>query len=263
MNSNKGFTLVELAVSLTIIALLIGGVLKGKEMIQNARIVATIDQAKAYEVAMQTFMDTYQEIPGDMPDASTRIKGIDASKGYDGGNGDGILGDAGWISAGCPVQSGFVKGTGWNETFQFWGQLYYAKLINGISGPQEANLDNAGPARTHPRSRAGGVFIAGNAQAAYSDLPGWPLMAANPPRVRGVALMVVRRYDVEPSDTENEQPMTASDVAQIDRRLDDGQPMTGRVVYYGSYGAADSCVYNNQYTDDTRKMDCGVVFLPR
>ncbi|TAL35563.1 MAG: prepilin-type N-terminal cleavage/methylation domain-containing protein, partial [Alphaproteobacteria bacterium] len=40
LNTQKGFTLVELAIVMTIIGLLIGGILKGQELMQNARITA-------------------------------------------------------------------------------------------------------------------------------------------------------------------------------------------------------------------------------
>ena len=38
----KAFTLVELAIVMTIIGLLIGGILKGQELLENARVTSTI-----------------------------------------------------------------------------------------------------------------------------------------------------------------------------------------------------------------------------
>lgn len=45
-NSKHAFTLVELSIVMIINCLLIGGVLKGQELIQNARLASTISQAK-------------------------------------------------------------------------------------------------------------------------------------------------------------------------------------------------------------------------
>ena len=60
-----GFTLVELAIVMVIIGLLIGGILKGQELIKNAAISATAAQIKAFESAFVTFEDIYQAKPGD------------------------------------------------------------------------------------------------------------------------------------------------------------------------------------------------------
>lgn len=64
-NNQKGFTLVEIAIVMVIIGLLIGGVLKGQEMINNAKIKRVIKQADEMRAAVMTFYDKYGQYPGD------------------------------------------------------------------------------------------------------------------------------------------------------------------------------------------------------
>src|ERR1700722_1138400 len=73
LQQQKGFTLVELAIVLTIIGLLIGGILKGQQLITNARVTAQISQIKSVEAAATTFNDTYAGLPGDLATASVRL----------------------------------------------------------------------------------------------------------------------------------------------------------------------------------------------
>ena len=130
-NRNQGgFTLVELAIVMIIIGLLLGGVLKGQELIQNAQMSKLISTAKDYEAAYHTFTDRYAAMPGDIRNAGARIPGCTASTvcvGAGGGDGDGVLG---------------IVTTNWSrddqsdvesEPTQFWVHMGLADMVNGLS----------------------------------------------------------------------------------------------------------------------------------
>ena len=63
--SKDGFTLVEIAIVMVIIGLLIGGVLKGQAMIQNAKVKRVAKQADEIRAAVMSFYDKYGMYPGD------------------------------------------------------------------------------------------------------------------------------------------------------------------------------------------------------
>lgn len=65
MKSNKGFTLVELAIVLIIIGVILGAVLKGQELIDNAKIKRAINDTNTIFVAYNGYIDRYQKKPGD------------------------------------------------------------------------------------------------------------------------------------------------------------------------------------------------------
>ena len=119
----KGFTLVEIAIVLVIIGLLIGGVLKGREMIANAKLKRIERDHAGIVAAMQTYRDRYLILPGDDNRASQRF-GIYTDTINDPAPAD-INGDA----------SGIIDGA-WEalpntETANFWKHLRAANLIPG------------------------------------------------------------------------------------------------------------------------------------
>ena len=75
MYKSKGFTLIEIAIVLVIIGLLLGGVLKGQELITGARVRNLISQQDGIKAAFFGFQDRYRALPGDYAAASTNING--------------------------------------------------------------------------------------------------------------------------------------------------------------------------------------------
>lgn len=115
----RGFTLVEIAIVLVVIGLLLGGVLKGQELIASARVRSLTDQQAGIQAAYYGFIDRYRQIPGDMlpADAANAI-GVDIATpaNYSGGDGNGEL------------QS---PATAWTEPNAVWIHLSDAGFIRG------------------------------------------------------------------------------------------------------------------------------------
>jgi prepilin-type N-terminal cleavage/methylation domain-containing protein len=69
----SGFTLVELAIVLVIIGLILAGVIKGQELITNAKIKRTYNLQKEIAAAIYTYFDRYEYYPGDDPQAAVKF----------------------------------------------------------------------------------------------------------------------------------------------------------------------------------------------
>jgi prepilin-type N-terminal cleavage/methylation domain-containing protein len=88
----SGYTLVEIAIVLVIIGLLLGGVLKGQELIYNQKVKSTYDNYRQFTAAMYGYQDRYKALPGDDAQATKRgfIPGPTDPAIAD-GNGDGYI----------------------------------------------------------------------------------------------------------------------------------------------------------------------------
>ncbi len=65
MSRSRGFTLVELAIVLVIIGIILGAVLKGQDLINNAKVKRLQNDMRGFEALIWTFYDRYGKFPGD------------------------------------------------------------------------------------------------------------------------------------------------------------------------------------------------------
>lgn len=86
-----GFTLVEIAIVLVIVGLLLAGVLKGQEMIENGRVKSAAQDLNGISAAYSSYIDRYKALPGDDgPVATLAARGV-VWGGVAAGNNNGIF----------------------------------------------------------------------------------------------------------------------------------------------------------------------------
>jgi len=85
----RGFTLVEIAIVLVIIGLLIGGVLRGQELLNSARINSISSQQSSISTAYYGFIDRYKMMPGDL--TATQALLINSTTAPASVSGDGVV----------------------------------------------------------------------------------------------------------------------------------------------------------------------------
>jgi prepilin-type N-terminal cleavage/methylation domain-containing protein len=145
----KGFTLIELSIVLVIIGLIIGGILKGQEIVANARTKSTWNFVNAARAASNTYFDRYRALPGDDPNATTRLDGRITA-----GDGSGIVGATHAATAALVAANG---GTG--EMLQYFNALMAANLINGGSVTNSTTATSFGPGSPLPPSPITGAGV--------------------------------------------------------------------------------------------------------
>jgi len=136
LSNRKGFTLVEIAIVLVIVGLLLGGVLKGQEMITNAKLKRINSDRAGIAAAMFTYQDRYRQLPGDDSNADNRFT-IYASGAPVNGDGSGSIEGAWNIASTGDITLALTA-----ESNLFFAHLRAAGLIRG-GGVDDTKPTNA------------------------------------------------------------------------------------------------------------------------
>jgi prepilin-type N-terminal cleavage/methylation domain-containing protein len=113
-NNQSGFTLVEIAIVLVIIGLLLGGVLKGQELINSAKVKNFATDFRNVPLFIYGYQDKFRRLPGDDNGAVARFGNTTVD-----GNGNGAIGGA------------FNSVAMTDESARFWQHVRMAGLAAG------------------------------------------------------------------------------------------------------------------------------------
>ncbi len=255
--SAQGFTFIEMAVVITIIGLLTGGVLMGQSLLVEQRVRGILTDATSYRHALTLFKSKYGELPGDFSTA-VRVWGkadgnadlttncaapaTDASDGKTTCNGDG---------------DGLIEAASF-ESFRAWQQLAAAEMVIGkFTGIYATgNIRYAIPGTNSPLTAVKNTTF---------FLDSFGTLSADASRFDG-------DYDnvlVYGTTTTNSYPTAAAisgkQAYSLDNKADDGLPGLGDMRGWNNTAQANCSTTNvpstAKYDKDYTSPSCGLFFL--
>jgi prepilin-type N-terminal cleavage/methylation domain-containing protein len=150
MNKQTGFTLIELAIVLVIIGLLLGGVLRGQELINSARVKNITRDFQNVQVYVYGYQDRFKALPGDDLIAATHMTGATNPAPATANNG---RIDGQWDSTNAT-----------DESYLFWQHVRLAGLAPGST--------NLAAAEFQPCNAAGGRIGIQSISAGFNEITG-------------------------------------------------------------------------------------------
>ena len=168
-----GFTLVEIAIVLVIIGLLLGGILKGQEMITQAKIKNVIADFSGVSAAYYGYQDRYRALPGD---DQTRGDALDRS----------ASGDTATATASSPARTTRRRPT--DESRMFWDHLRRAGFVSGTGAEQPFNAASRQDGRADRRRPPRSTGHAARTRPAGTGFVGLIMCSANLPDKIAIAV---------------------------------------------------------------------------
>lgn len=123
MKKQAGFTLVEIAIVLVIIGLLLGGVLKGQELINSAKVKNLANDFRQVPLFIYGYQDKYKRLPGDDPNVGGASSRFGANIGT-------LATTPGTVGNGV-IEGAWDSTTLTDESALFWQHVRLANLASG------------------------------------------------------------------------------------------------------------------------------------
>ncbi len=258
----KAFTLIELSIVLVIISLIVGGVIGGKSLIRSAEIHAFTTEIKTYETALNTFNLQYDALPGDMKDAFD-YWGTSCAATAGACNGDG---------------NGVVLYQTEDDMVLTHLRLSEIMISNSITAGYQGQLSPYELAALKIRDVWNGLskkLHQAVISSAYAQAP--PLVVAESQAINGAVhwLVSTRETGVASatsvlgnaihsggvgSGMVNGGVFTSPEAKNMDKKLDDGFPDSGKIMGMDAAGASSGCLEGSAYLVSNTEKECYMVF---
>jgi prepilin-type N-terminal cleavage/methylation domain-containing protein len=267
-NSNRskhGFTLTELAIVITLLALILGGIIVGQNMMRSAELRAVTTEVARYTRAVHEFRDKFRALPGDFSEATTiwgaanvNTASCSVSVGVGtqtcNGNGDGRIAPQNNDSAGLQY-----------EQFRAWQHMGNAALLegkfSGVAGP--LNVQDAVLKTNVPASRLAGAgysIISITSNEAVGNAHYYPLNYMH------MLQLGADLGDTVPSTT-LAPALTTQEAFALDAKQDDGLPASGNIIAAKKTSPyTPDCTDNDtaslaRYDNEQEGYKCSLLFL--
>lgn len=219
---NRGLSLVEMAIIVTIIALIVGGILNGKNLIHTSQLQSVVADVNKFKSAVNTFTVKYNALPGDIPNATsfwTPYAGCYPPTGVTfysvstnqtcNGNGNGYV--------------DYNVGA-YGEEYLFWQHLALAGLIQGTYDGGVALLYVNGSPSNTPSLPLSNLAYSYYRFSYQTNVYGF-----------NSNMFSINAYENVYS-LANGPVMSPTDAQSIDQKADDGVPNTGTIMGYNVQG---------------------------
>lgn len=209
----SGFTLIEIAIVLVIIGLLLGGILKGQELINSARVKNLATDFRNIPLFIYGYQDKFKALPGDDSAANAHVGTPSITPGE--GNGNGVV-DNNWDST-----------TATDESVLFWQHVRLAGLAPGVT-----TIPATLPGDFNPKNASGG-FI--GIQSGTTNVAAAPIVGADGNAISGAYVIC-------------STGILGKFVKQLDIQMDDSNTSAGSMMATPTTGYATGATATD--TDD-------------
>jgi prepilin-type N-terminal cleavage/methylation domain-containing protein len=231
-STQRGISLLELSIVLVIIGLGISGVLAGRHLLRQSELQEVIKEIASLRGQVLAFRDKYGAAPGDISTAT-----LHWTSGTANGNGDGHI-----------TNSGGPTG---NENFRAWQHLVLAQLMEGgytgaaVSGGNDYAVFGTNVPVSTLNSGGAGYYL---------DYASWYSLASGDAIVLGGSKL---------NDKPLNSALTPEDMANLDRKLDDGQPRSGIVIADSGADAPANCDTGTPqiYNFANKELSCRLIYF--
>jgi prepilin-type N-terminal cleavage/methylation domain-containing protein len=228
LQTNAGFTLVELAIVIVIIGLLVGGVLQGQELIKQARMQSGLTQIGQYMVAYNNFKMKYNCLPGDCRTATTFFPSSAQPERVTNGNGDNIINAS---------SSGNLNGWEQTEMYYVWDHLAASGLVNFLQydeTPYTTTVNEVGTGYPESKFSASGSITGGGAVVRSNSKAG--ILIGNQQQVGYISggnvmhIGMCKFSNWGGAYSAGECGLNPWEAFYIDQKMDNGIPVTGKII---------------------------------